>query len=446
MFRPTGFAELAGRRVGIFGVGIEGRATARRLEGVASALVLVDDANLGDPSVLVSAEGGFEALLGCDVVVKSPGIPRRRPDVLDLEMHDVAVVSALNLWLHDVERSRVVAITGTKGKSTTTALVTFFLHCLDEPAQRLGNIGQPPYDPQLDTDSGWLVVEVSSFQCVDLDVAPGVVMVTSLGADHIDWHGSLEQYRRDKLSLTRCGGPHVTIVPDNPTFRALSDELGGELEFVAPEETHLAAALGLMGAHSNSNVALALSAVTHLTRRDAEEVAEVVRARASEFEPLRGRLTLAAVERSGDAVLVRYVDDGLATSVLPTIAALEVFTDEPLALIAGGFDRGVDYLPLAQALYGRRAATTLVTMGPAGRRIGDAWAGLDASARVRPVENMFEAVTEARRLLGGAGVVLLSPAAPSFDRYVNWEQRSEDFTNVARAVADEWSLGGDSNS
>ena len=114
----------------------------------------------------------------------------------------------------DALSERVVAITGTKGKSTTTSLVTFFLSCIGERAQRLGNIGQPPYDPAIDTSTGWLVLEVSSFQVVDLDRAPSVVVVTSLGEDHIDWHGSLEQYRSDKLSLTRAEGPHRTIVAD----------------------------------------------------------------------------------------------------------------------------------------------------------------------------------------------------------------------------------------
>ena len=446
MYRPTGFADLRGRRVGIFGVGVEGRATARRLAGVADRLILVDDAPLADPDVLVTAEGGIAALHSCDVVVKSPGIARRRPDVLDLELHGVAVVSALNLWLHDIDRSRVLAITGTKGKSTTTALATFFLQCLGERAQRLGNIGQPPYDPDVDTSVGWLVLEVSSFQCVDIDVAPAIVMVTSLGADHLDWHGSLEQYQDDKLSLTRAWGPHQTLVPDNPSFHGVADQLGGDLTFIAPDETHLAAALGLMGAHSNSNVALALRAVAELTGRDIDDVRELVREQASRFEPLRGRLTLAATEEGDIGARVRYVDDGLATAVLPTTAALEVFVDEPVALIAGGFDRGIDYTPLAEALASRRALTVLVAMGDAGQRIASAVATLDASITIIHVVTMRDAVSRARGALDGEGIVLLSPAAPSFDRYRNWEERSEDFTAVARELAREWSLGGDSNS
>ena len=431
MFRPTGFASLAARRVGIFGYGVEGRATLARVYDIAASVVIVDDATDVAPGVLVNGDGGHEALLTCDVVFKSPGIPRHRADVLDLEAHGVTVCSALNLWFHDADRERVVAITGTKGKSTTTALVTYFLECLGEPAQRLGNIGQPPYDPDVDTSRGWLVLEVSSFQCVDLDMAPALIVVTSLGDDHIDWHGSVEKYRDDKLSLTRHEGSHRTLVPDNATFHEVSHQLGGEVTFVAPDESNLASALGLLGAHSDSNVALALAAASALTGRPVEEIRSLVLEASATFVPLSGRLTLVASDRLGDATL-RYVDDGLATSVLPAVAALEVFALEPVALIAGGFDRGVDYHALARAVVARTPATMLLTMGDAGHRVADLVRELSPKLEQATFDSMDDAVRMARNFLSGGGVVLLSPGAPSFDRYKNWEERSHDFTRAVR--------------
>jgi len=432
VFRPTGFADLAGKRVGLYGYGIEGRAVAARLAGVAE-LVIVDESDGLEPDVLVASRGGLEALLTCDVVLKSPGIPRRREDVLALEGHGVTVTSALNLWLHDVDRERVVAVTGTKGKSTTTALITFFLSSLGLEAQRLGNIGQPPYDPSVDTSTGWLVLEVSSFQAVDLDVAPAVIVVTSLGSDHVDWHGSLEQYRSDKLSLTQAAGPHHTLVADSATLREVRDQIGGEVDVVGPDTTGLAADLGLIGSHNDSNVALALRAVATLTGIDPATVRESIASVASSFTPLRGRLTLVATEEL-DGAQVRYVDDGLATSVLPAVAALEVFADEAVALIAGGFDRGVEYGELAEALVSRSQPTTLITSGNAGLRISDEVRRRDKELVQHSATSMFEAVELARAALGEGGVVLLSPAAPSFDRYHNWEERSEDFTQVVRSL------------
>ncbi|MFI5035894.1 MAG: UDP-N-acetylmuramoyl-L-alanine--D-glutamate ligase [Acidimicrobiales bacterium] len=421
MYRPTGFADLAGRRVGVFGYGVEGRAAAARLALVGADVVVVDDADLGAES-LMSDHGGHEALLACVVVLKSPGVPRRRSDVIDLEAHGVAVTSALNLWLHDVDRTRVVAVTGTKGKSTTTALITFFLTCLDEEAQSLGNIGQPPYSPEVDSSAGWLIVEVSSFQCVDLDLAPATIVVTSLGADHLDWHGSLAQYREDKLSLTRAPGAHRTFVADTPELRGLHGELGGDVTVVAADDDRLAAALGLIGRHNDRNVALALAVAASLTRRSTDEIRAAARARASRFEPLPGRLTVVATDRG-----VRYVDDGLATSVLPVVAALAVFDDEPLALIAGGFDRGVDYSPLVTALARRHGATFVAALGPAGERIAAAIATDAPGVVVAPATSMVRAVGAAAAFLTAGGVVLLSPGAPSFDAYHDWLERSADF-------------------
>ena len=266
MFRPTGFADLAGRRVGIFGYGIEGHATYRRVASLTSDVVLVDD-NPRDEGVLPTAGGGLDRLATCEIVLKSPGIARRRDDVVALEDHGVVVTSALNLWLHDVDRRRVIAITGTKGKSTTTSLVAFFLRCLGEEAHELGNIGRPPYDPELDVSSGWLVVEVSSFQCVDLTVAPSLVLVTSLGSDHLDWHGSIEQYHDDKLSLTRASGEHVTLIADDVELERARPLMGGRINVALSDETGLAHELRLLGVHSDHNVGLALEACALVTGR-----------------------------------------------------------------------------------------------------------------------------------------------------------------------------------
>lgn len=431
MSRPTGFADLAGRRVGLWGYGVEGRAARARLEGTCE-LVVVDDRDLGE-GVLVASEGGLEALARCAVVLKSPGVPRRRPDVLALEAGGTVVTSALNLWLLGADRSRVVAVTGTKGKSTTTALTAFVLESLGRAAVATGNLGRPPYDPALDTEGRDVVVEVSSFQSVDLEVAPAVVAVTALGSDHLDWHGSLERYHEDKLAVTRAPGEHVTLLADVGALRARRGLVGGAVTWVGPDDSGLAGELGLVGAHNDQNVAIALAAAAALAGVGVAVAREAARAHAARFAPLPGRLTVVATERraGGD---VRFVDDGLATSPLPTLAALEVFDGEPLALIAGGYDRGVDYDGLAAALAGRAGPTTVVATGPAGARIARALHARGAGGCVVEAATMPEAVARARAALADGGVVLLSPAAPSFDRYRDWAERSADFTQVVRSL------------
>lgn len=425
MFRPTGFADLAQKRVGIYGYGQEGRATEQLLSGSCELVIVDDDPKAG---VLVTSNGGLEELMKCDVVLKSPGVPRRSESVLQLEENNVYVTSSLNLWLQQAERSRVIGVTGTKGKSTTTSLIAFFLECLGEKAQRLGNIGLPPYDTSVDTSSGWLVVEISSFQATDLDVAPKTVVLTSLGSDHIDWHGSLEQYRSDKLQLTRAAGEHTTFAPDNEVIRSESSQIGGTVVLVDSDNSRLTEELHLLGEHSHANVALALEVVSNVTNTPRSEVHAAVSRNAASFVPLSGRLTLVA-EKNG----IKFVDDGLATSVLPAVAALEVFKDEPLALLVGGFDRGIDYHPLASELALRSKPTLLLSMGPAGDRIVEEVLKLSPQTMHQNFDSMDEAVNAGKLFLSDGGVVLLSPGAPSFDRYKNWEERAQDFSRAVNA-------------
>lgn len=424
MFRPRGFADLTGRRVGLWGLGVEGRAALERVRDITKDIVLVDDAPLS-PEVRATDDGGLDDLRRCDIVLKSPGIPRRRADVLLLEDDGVCVTSALNLWLASTDRAHVIAVTGTKGKSTTTSLITFFLQSLGESAESAGNIGRPPYAVDF-PDVTWTVLEVSSYQAVDLEDSPGLVVVTSLGADHLDWHGSLAQYRSDKLSLTRLSGAHVTLVADDATVREELTQIGGDLDIVPATDHDLTAALHLVGAHNVANVSLALAATARATGRSLADVVAVVKEHAAAFTPLPGRLTVIARDGS-----LTYVDDGLATAPLPTIAALEHFADESVALLAGGFDRGVDYTPLADALSARHRPTYVIVMDEAGDRIADAVR--DTGVHVLRADTMDAAVRAAEVSLDFAGVVLLSPAAPSFGTYANWRERSDDF---ARAVGD----------
>ena len=427
MFRPTGFSDLAGKRVGILGYGVEGRAAAARLAQHAELVIVDDAANVG-PEILQTNTGGLEALANCDVVLKSPGISPYRKDVEELARL-VTVTSALNLWLSEIDRDRVIGITGTKGKSTTTALITFFLSAIGEKAHALGNIGVPPFDPSLDISEGWLVLEISSFQARDLESAPSIVALTSLGSDHLDWHGSLENYQRDKLSITR-------LLPAPTIFFASSIEsskFGETATSVEPDTTGLTKALGLLGQHNHSNVALALSVVSRATGVSVEEIVTKVKAVADSFTPLPGRLTeVAKEERAG--LVTRYIDDGLATTALPTIAALSVFPEGDLALIAGGFDRGIDYEPLVEAIIARTARTVVITMGDAGSRIGALLHAGNSDIQLMHASDLRTAVELARSSMNQGGVVLFSPAAPSFDHFKNWAERSAAFTQYVTAL------------
>jgi UDP-N-acetylmuramoyl-L-alanine---L-glutamate ligase len=430
MRHEISFNDLAGRRVGVFGLGVEGRAARSRLEVLGCDVVVVDDhaAATGDPSVLGTETGGLAALRTCAAVVKSPGISRYRDDVVELEARGVPVLGGVGMWLESTDRSRVVCVTGTKGKSTVTTVVAHLASQLGTPAVAAGNLGLPPFDAAFDPAGRLVVLETSSFQATDVAHSPHVVAVTSLGDDHLDWHRSVERYHDDKLSLTRQPGAGHTIVADTRALRECRGQLGGEVAVAAPGEVALATALGLAGRHGASNAAVAVAALRAAGVAGAEDPTRLLAA-ARDYEPLPGRFREIST-RGG----VRFIDDSLATNPLPAIAAIDAVGDARLALLVGGHDRGVDYEPLAAAIAGRPGATLVVTLPDNGPAIGELVAKR-SSIPVAAATDVADAVAIAVDWLGDDGIVLLSPAAPSFSQFRSWAERSAAFADAVAALA-----------
>jgi UDP-N-acetylmuramoyl-L-alanine---L-glutamate ligase len=422
MRHAISFSDLAGRRVGIYGLGMEGRAAMARLLAIDCDVVLVDDdsAATGVPGVVGTTEGGGAALLGCDAVVKSPGISHYRPDVVELERAGVPVLGGVGMWLEEVDRTRVVCVTGTKGKSTVTTVIAHLARGLGTPAIAAGNLGVAPFDPGFESDGRLVVLETSSFQAKDVAHSPHVVAVTSLGVDHVDWHGTEERYHADKLSLTRQSGARHTVVADTASLREHREQLGGEVVLAAVGNPMLAEALGLAGRHGASNAAVAVAAL-HAAHVPGADDSERLVAAARGYEPLAGRFR--EIARRGG---VRFIDDSLATNPLPTIAALDAIGDARVALLVGGYDRGVDYQGLAETIAARRGATLVVTLPDNGPSIG-ALVAQRSSIEVARASDVRDAVKRGIGWLAGEGIVLLSPAAPSFSQFASWAERSAAF-------------------
>lgn len=428
MRHEISFSDLSGKRVGVFGLGVEGRAARTRLAALDCDVVVVDDhaAATRDAGVLGTEAGGLAALRTCAAIVKSPGISRYRDDVAGLEALGIPVLGGLAMWLEETDRSRVIAVTGTKGKSTATTVVAHLSSQLGTPAIAAGNLGLPPFDAAFEPEGRLVVLETSSFQATDVAHSPHVVAVTSLGDDHLDWHRTAERYHDDKLSLTRQAGARHTIVADTPALLERRAQLGGEVTVAAPGDGALAAALGLAGRHGASNAAVAVAVLRAAGVPGADDPARLLAA-ARGYEPLAGRFR--EITSLG---AVRFIDDSLATNPLPTIAALDAVGDARVALLVGGHDRGVDYAPLADAIAARPGSTLLVTLPDNGPAIG-ALVARRAAIPVLAASDVADAVAIAVDWLGGDGIVLLSPAAPSFSQFTSWAERSAAF---AAAVAD----------
>ncbi|MFG3714695.1 UDP-N-acetylmuramoyl-L-alanine--D-glutamate ligase [Micromonospora sp. NPDC047730] len=444
-------SDLRGRTVAVWGAGREGRAavTAIAAHGPADLVAVDDSANflslpwegaLAEAAPLVTGEDGFARLAAAEVVVRSPGVPQTHPWLVELRRRGVTVTQGTALWMAD-HAERTVGVTGSKGKSTTSSLISHLLAAVDRPNVFGGNIGVPTLDLP---DAELYVLELSSYQCSDLTDSPRVAVVTALFPEHLDAHGGEAEYYRDKLNLL-AHGPRTVVV--NGADPRLALELGDRAAVRAglPDTAHVAggpdgtpwfhlgdrplfprAVLPLVGRHNEGNLCVALAVLDALgvdvvARRDTLAVA------VAGFQGLAHRLT-EIVDPSG----LTFVDDTLATSPYAAMHAIDAYEGRPLTVIVGGTDRGLDYTPLREHLAEREI--TVIGIPDSGARIVEALAGLP-KVRAEVVDDLVDAVRLARGLTPADGVVLLSPAAPSYGRFRNFEHRSEVFAQAVRDTA-----------
>jgi UDP-N-acetylmuramoylalanine--D-glutamate ligase len=426
------WSDLPGARVGVWGLGREGHANVRKLRALGVEPVLVDD-HPADPDVLATGDGGLAALEHCDVVVKTPGLSRYRPEVARLAGLGIPVAGGLGLWLAEQDLHRVLGVTGTKGKSTTASVAGHLLTGLGYTCLVGGNIGVVPYDPAEETDLDYWVIEVSSYQAADLPCTPPVTAVTSLHPDHLDWHGGVEQYYRDKLSMCTQPGADLTVANgDSELLRQREELLGPRVEWVSQDDEpggDWMAPLGLLGRHNRRNALIARRCLAALGVPGSGSD-NALRAAAEGYRALPSRL--APIATIGG---VTFVDDSLSTNVLPTLAALDAFPGSRIALIVGGHDRGIDYAPLAAGVLARSVPTLVLTLPDSGPRIRAELERAVPGISVADCPGLDEAVSAGFRWARPDGVVLLSPAAPSFGRFRDYRDRSEAFADAVRAIS-----------
>jgi UDP-N-acetylmuramoylalanine--D-glutamate ligase len=448
------FSELDGKRIGVWGAGREigsfATQLSRHLSGARLAVVALDEPPGEDVLERLGASDGqlalgseiFEALAGCEVIVRSPGVSIYRPELRALSEGGVPVTTATALWLAERGAERVIGVTGTKGKSTTAALLAHLLRAADRSAHLAGNIGVPVLDLLEAASSDLVVVELSSYQISDLQLGPEVAVFTNLYKEHVDWHGSEIAYQTDKLRLLGLPGVRARVLNgrdgsllaacpagvEGPILFGTSDgwdaNVRGDLE--RQGELVLANAdMPLRGEHNTLNLCAALTAMDAMAV-PVPRLSEALRS----FRALPHRLELLG-ERDG----IQWVDDSISTTPESALAALASFPDRDVVLLGGGQDRDQDFNLLAQALVERGAA--VVGLPPTGARLVTAARGAGMSP-LRAVEaaDMVDAVALARGLASPGSTVLLSPAAPSYGTYRNFEERGDHFRGLLSALLD----------
>ncbi len=445
----------------VIGLGSSGLAVAELLlrEG---ARVYASDAGTGiaDEDVNRLRDLGVDVQLGghdldrvaaAELVVVSPGVP---PDARPLQRAREAaapVVSEIEIALRHLGQTRYIAVTGTNGKTTTTALIAHLLSVLGRRALEAGNIGTPLSRVALSPDpQEWVALELSSFQLHDTPgIAPAVGVLTNLSPDHLDRYPDVDSYYADKKLLFCNSHPESIWVlnGDQPEVQELAAGAAGDMRFFSLLTRQPAGAwfdreqrklvlldeplldrddLPLLGDH---NVANALAATLAVMTADAEHRTPSARGKLAEalrtFRALAHRL-----EVVGDYRGVLWINDSKATNVSSTRVAIEGMT-RPAVVLLGGRHKGEPYIALREAL--RAHAHTVIAFGEAGPIVAR---DLDGAVTVELEAGDFARVMErARRAARPGDAVLLSPACSSYDMFRNYEERGATFRRLASGEA-----------
>jgi UDP-N-acetylmuramoylalanine--D-glutamate ligase len=375
----------------VYGLARSGLSASERLRERGDEVVQVDR-SLGN-------EDDLSLLDGVELLVKSPGVPGEAPLVVAARGRGIPVWSEVELGARLLEGARIIGVTGTNGKTTTVELLGAIFRAAGREVAVAGNVGTPLTSIR---NADWVVCELSSFQLEDVhELACDVAVLLNLEPDHLDRHGSFEAYRDVKLRIFERA--RVKIVPQGLGFEGT--------EFSADEE--LPAEPLIRGRHNRENAAAATAAARAAGIAD-EAIADALRT----FVGVPHRLEVVG-EHDG----VRFVNDSKATNVAAARRALAAYADEPVHLILGGSYKGEDFNPLAAAIGPNVRSVHLI--GEEAPRLAEVIDGhLD--------ETLERAVTHAVELAAAGDVVLLSPAAASYDQFDNFEVRGDAFRNLVR--------------
>jgi UDP-N-acetylmuramoylalanine--D-glutamate ligase len=452
-----------GETVLVIGLGRSGLASIEVLSERGVALYATDEKPAGEIAVAVAAAASFGARFvepgALDAIVRdlncavlSPGVPPTSPVVRRLHDANVPVLGEIEV-AYRLCKAPIVAVTGTKGKSTTTALIGHLLRGCGYEVRVGGNIGNPLIKEVRGAEPGaWVVAEVSSFQLETIRAfKPRVAVLLNIAPDHLDRYHSMDEYAEAKYRICANQSLNDWFVGnlDDPRISALHwrrgdtrvqarqlwfahDGRDGATMYVRDGVVTYAPVAGdprpvsllrcdeipLPGDHNVGNAMAALLASLAVGCSPA-----ALRAAMATFAPMEHRLETVA-EIDG----VRYVDDSKATNPAAVIAALRTY-DAPIVLIAGGRSKGSEFGECGEEI--RKRADALVAIGEAADVILRAAHGVAAAVRASSME---EAVRRARELAKPGAVVLLSPGCASFDMFASAEDRGEQFAAAVAAL------------
>jgi UDP-N-acetylmuramoylalanine--D-glutamate ligase len=398
---------LVAKTIAVLGLGAEGRDVLWWLKK-----------NARDCRIKVFDKIKTADLTGFDLIFRSPGFWRLSPMLAAAAKAGAQITSATKLFF-ELCPAKIIGVTGTKGKGTTTTLIYQMLKQQGKRAFLAGNIGKPMLKllPKLQPGD-WVCLELSSFQLQDLDHSPPLAVVLNISGDHLDIHRSIREYRAAKANLVRYQRPedHAVLNADYLSTRKLAGLTRATVHWFSGRTVTIdRARVKLRGSHNLENLAAAMTAaaLAGVSRSNQEKIIY-------SFAGLEHRLELVKT-----AAGVDYINDSASTTPATASAAIKSFTG-PITLILGGSDKGADFRDLGREIRKNRQVTNLILIGKTAAKIRRA-IGRFSGKIIVGLKNMEAIVRSAQAVARPGGVVLLSPACASFDMFKNYQDRGKQF-------------------
>lgn len=451
--------SFQGKKVAILGFGVNNAELVPFLKERGAQLTICDkrsDLPQSDPDITYQL--GDTYLDGLDrfaIIFRTPGIPYLTPELQAAQARGTVITSQTQLFF-DTCPAPIIGVTGTKGKGTTSSIITHILTRSHEQGEipgsisLAGNIGSSPLSLlETLTPNDWVVLELSSFQLHDLTKSPHIAVVLTVTSDHLDHHATVEEYHDAKKNLVRhqTTNDFVVVHHESPVSMGFLDETHAEpYLFSAKQPIHLGAyahagAIWLcLPSHEHQRVCdiqdIQLKGTYNLENITAAVITAAlagaslgsIREGVTSFTALPHRLQFVAEKHRRS-----FYDDSKSTTPDSTIAAFQAF-QEPITLILGGSSKGADYSELISALR-QSSVKTIICIGQEGKLLQTLFEEAQIPQTILPGETTMSAIVkQAKETTPEGGVVLLSPAAASFDMFKNAEDRGEQFQEAVNQL------------
>lgn len=450
-----------GKKVAIIGIGVSNLPLLEYFYDLNARVTIFDSKESNQISVeamqkiekygfeFIGGKDSLSRLKGFDIIFRSPSCMPDRPELVEAVENGAVLTSEIEMVLK-LAPCKVIGVTGTEGKTTTTTLINEIVKKSGRKTYLGGNMGKPIFTKIRNIKpENIIILELSSFQLSDMDISPDISVVTNIYPDHLNVHKSYEEYREAKKNIFEYQSENGIVVLnyDNEFTREFAKEANGKVIFFSSKEKlddgfiydkadgtikycedgvrrHIIKKedIKLRGIHNYENICAAIAATSSIVDVDTQIKA------IEEFTGVEHRLEFVRELNN-----VKWYNDSIGTSPASTIAGLNSF-DEDIILLAGGSDKGLDYEEVGKTI--ARKVRALILTGPTSAKIENATkqALNGKSIEIYYTSNMQESVNLAKDIAKAGDVVLLSPASASFDLYKNFEDRGHQFKDCVNSL------------